>query len=206
MIYLINTLILPVVLAILLGILIGWSTVYREADTSRGSWLPTGFLIFALGCYAASVHLFAGRQGLYLEIALLMFGSYLIGCAVGYLLHRIAGIEPSSNGGLAFAGGPSGVIIPAAPAAVVAKPVQTGPDDLSLIWGVGDKLAKTLNGMGYYRFEQIAKWTEADVEKFESHSPEFRGRVARDEWIEQCRNLADGWRPSNSVGERHIKS
>ena len=35
-------------------------------------------------------------------------------------------------------------------------------DDLSLIWGVADKLVEKLNAMGIWHFEQIAKWTPED--------------------------------------------
>lgn len=75
-------------------------------------------------------------------------------------------------------------------------------DDLGLIWGVGDVLAKKLNDMGVWHFEQIAKWTPANVAWFENELTGFKGRVARDKWIEQCEKLASGWRPDSNVGER----
>ena len=76
------------------------------------------------------------------------------------------------------------------------------PDDLGLIWGVGEKLAERLNAMGIWHFDQIAVWTAADVEWFENAMPGFKGRVARDKWIEQCQKLSGGWRPEGKVGER----
>ncbi len=75
-------------------------------------------------------------------------------------------------------------------------------DDLGLIWGVGDVLARRLNDMGIWHFEQIAKWTPADVAWFEAQMDGFKGRIARDKWIEQCQKLAAGWRPDSAVGER----
>jgi len=75
-------------------------------------------------------------------------------------------------------------------------------DDLGLIWGVGDVLAKKLNDMGIWHFEQIAKWTAADVAWFEAQMDGFKGRIARDKWIEQCQKLSTGWRPDSAVGER----
>lgn len=75
-------------------------------------------------------------------------------------------------------------------------------DDLGLIWGVADKLAEKLNAMGIWHFDQIAKWTDAHVAWFENEVPGFKGRVARDKWIEQCQKLASGWRPGTDVGER----
>ena len=75
-------------------------------------------------------------------------------------------------------------------------------DDLSLIWGVADKLAEKLNAMGIWHFEQIAKWTPEEIAWFESQNDGFKGRVARDKWIEQAQKLASGWRPDNKAGER----
>lgn len=79
--------------------------------------------------------------------------------------------------------------------------VGTG-DDLGLIWGVGDALAKKLNELGIWHFDQIAKWTPANVAWFESEMTGFKGRVGRDKWIEQCEKLSAGWRPDSNVGER----
>ena len=75
-------------------------------------------------------------------------------------------------------------------------------DDLSLIWGVADKLAEKLNTMGIWHFEQIAKWTPEEIAWFESQNDGFKGRVARDKWIEQAQKLASGWRPDSKAGER----
>jgi predicted flap endonuclease-1-like 5' DNA nuclease len=214
MIYLINEMSLPILMALLMGAYFGWSSFTREIETHGSNWMATGLLAFAIGCYAASIHLLPGRQGLYLEIALILFASYLIGCAAGYLSHKWAGLGFDTSGDMALAGGPAGAMHFTAQSAgpVVAKaapapaPVPTGPDDLTLIWGVGEKLARTLNTMGIDRFSQIAEWNEDDVSRFESHSPEFRGRVERDQWIDQCINLAAGWRPDNAVGERLVKN
>ena len=74
-------------------------------------------------------------------------------------------------------------------------------DDLGLIWGVAEKLAEKLNGMGIWHFEQIAKWTPGNVAWFESQFDGFKGRIDRDKWIEQCVKLAAGWRPDGNVGE-----
>ncbi len=75
-------------------------------------------------------------------------------------------------------------------------------DDLGLIWGVGDALAKKLNDMGIWHFDQIARWTPSDVAWFETQMDGFKGRIARDKWIEQCQKLATGWRPDSAIGER----
>lgn len=75
-------------------------------------------------------------------------------------------------------------------------------DDLGLIWGVAEKLAEKLNAMGIWHFDQIAKWTPANVAWFEGQMDGFKGRIDRDKWIEQCQKLATGWRPEGDTGER----
>ena len=75
-------------------------------------------------------------------------------------------------------------------------------DDLSLIWGVAEKLQEKLNSMGIWHFDQIAKWTPEEVAWFEASMQGFKGRVERDKWIEQCQKLAEGWRPDHAAGER----
>ncbi|MBS0253250.1 MAG: NADH-quinone oxidoreductase subunit NuoE [Proteobacteria bacterium] len=76
------------------------------------------------------------------------------------------------------------------------------PDDLSLIWGVADKIAEKLHAMGIWHFDQIAKWTPENVAWFESQLDGFKGRVTRDKWIEQSQKLASGWRPESKAGEK----
>ncbi len=64
-------------------------------------------------------------------------------------------------------------------------------DDLKLISGVGPKLEKTLNGLGFYHFDQIAKWKKADVAIVDDELS-FKGRIERDDWIKQAKVLAKG--------------
>ncbi|HEY8194583.1 MAG TPA: NADH-quinone oxidoreductase subunit NuoE [Hyphomicrobium sp.] len=75
-------------------------------------------------------------------------------------------------------------------------------DDLSLIWGVADKMVEKLNAIGVWHFDQIGKWTPEDIQWFESQLEGFKGRVTRDKWIEQAQKLASGWRPEHKAGER----
>ncbi|WP_029355786.1 NADH-quinone oxidoreductase subunit NuoE [Bosea sp. 117] len=76
------------------------------------------------------------------------------------------------------------------------------PDDLTLIWGVGEKLEQVLHGLGIYHFAQIAGWTEENLKWVDQNLEGFRGRASRDKWIEQAAKLATGWRPSDPDGEK----
>ncbi len=62
-------------------------------------------------------------------------------------------------------------------------------DDLKLIKGVGPKLEQTLNKLGFYHFEQIMVWTPENIAWVDDHL-KFKGRIERDNWIEQAKMLA----------------
>jgi NADH-quinone oxidoreductase subunit E len=64
-------------------------------------------------------------------------------------------------------------------------------DDLQIISGVGPKLEKTLHGLGFFHFDQIAVWTRDQVMWVDDHL-NFKGRIEREEWIPQCKLLAAG--------------
>jgi predicted flap endonuclease-1-like 5' DNA nuclease len=65
-------------------------------------------------------------------------------------------------------------------------------DDLKKIKGVGPKLEKVVNGLGYYHFDQIANWTAEEVAWVDQNLEGFKGRVTRDDWVAQARQLAAG--------------
>lgn len=67
-------------------------------------------------------------------------------------------------------------------------------DDISLIGGIGPKIHKALTDMGITTFAQIAAWTPADVERIEGEVKQ-KGRVAREDWIEQAKELMAGKPP-----------
>ncbi|QIB35653.1 NADH-quinone oxidoreductase subunit NuoE [Ancylobacter pratisalsi] len=75
-------------------------------------------------------------------------------------------------------------------------------DDLTLIWGVGEKLAAVLHGLGVYHFSQIAAWNEDNLKWVDQNLEGFPGRASRDKWIEQAAKLATGWRPSGPDGDK----
>ncbi|MFQ1700546.1 NADH-quinone oxidoreductase subunit E [Loktanella agnita] len=68
-------------------------------------------------------------------------------------------------------------------------PRAGGADDLKKISGVGPKLEQTLNSLGFWHFDQIAKWTENEISWVDSRL-KFKGRIRRDDWIGQATALA----------------
>jgi len=66
------------------------------------------------------------------------------------------------------------------------------PDDLTLLKGVGPKLAASLNALGISRFDQLASLTEAELEHVDQKLGPFRGRLERDQIVLQADYLARG--------------
>jgi len=65
-------------------------------------------------------------------------------------------------------------------------------DDLTRIKGVGPKLVTLLNSLGVTSYEQIAGWSEADIDRIDAQLGAFSGRARRDAWVEQAQLLASG--------------
>ncbi len=68
---------------------------------------------------------------------------------------------------------------------------KTDGDDLTNISGVGPVIVKKLHDLGVTTFAQIAAWTEEDVAAMDEKL-NFKGRIDRDNWIEQATELAKG--------------
>ncbi len=64
-------------------------------------------------------------------------------------------------------------------------------DDLKRIRGIGVLIEKKLNSLGVMTYEDIANWTSEDIERI-SESLDFKGRIQRENWVEQSRILAAG--------------
>lgn len=86
----------------------------------------------------------------------------------------------------------------AAPAAAGSKPAALSApkggvaDDLKMIKGVGPKLEKLLNSLGFYHFEQVAAWTADELAWVDQNIEGFKGRATRDAWVSQAKVLMTG--------------
>lgn len=81
---------------------------------------------------------------------------------------------------------------PAPAAPQPAPPTGGEADDLRRIKGLGPKMLTLLNSLGITRYEQIAGWTDADLDDLDTKLGSFAGRPRRDNWVEQARLLASG--------------
>jgi NADH-quinone oxidoreductase subunit E len=85
---------------------------------------------------------------------------------------------------------PAPKVVPEKPASLAAPRDGRG-DDLKLIKGVGPALEALLHRLGYWHFDQIAAWTPAEVAWVDENLEEFKGRVTREGWVEQARQLSE---------------
>lgn len=105
----------------------------------------------------------------------------------------------------------AGAATVAAKAAGKAKAAAKGADDardssnLSLISGIGPTIEKKLRAAGVDTWEQIAAWGEADLAKWDEEL-KLRGRAAREEWVEQAKELLAGKPPRAKVDQAEQKS
>jgi predicted flap endonuclease-1-like 5' DNA nuclease len=76
---------------------------------------------------------------------------------------------------------------PVAEAAVEAA--KTVADDLTVVVGIGPKLAASLAELGVTRFSELAAWGPAELADFDAKL-NLKGRAERDAWVAQAKRLA----------------
>jgi len=62
-------------------------------------------------------------------------------------------------------------------------------DDLKMISGIGPFIEERLHALDIYTFRQISKFTAHDIETINEAIIYFSGRIERDEWVAQAREL-----------------
>ena len=96
------------------------------------------------------------------------------------------------------------IVVPGAAQAAAAKAEAANApqvvDDVSLISGVGDVLAEKLAGEGVTSLTQIAKWKKDDIADYDAKLS-LGGRIERDEWIVQAKELLEGKPPRAKVDQ-----
>ena len=77
-----------------------------------------------------------------------------------------------------------------APTILYAPPVEKR-DDLKKISGIGNKLEQLLNGLGIYKYEQLANFNQKNS-AWVNNRLYFSGRIEREKWVEQAKLLTIG--------------
>jgi len=64
-------------------------------------------------------------------------------------------------------------------------------DDLKRVKGIGPVIEKKLNALGIYHFRQVGALTEENIQ-WVNHHLAFPGRIQREGWVDQAKQLAQG--------------
>lgn len=64
--------------------------------------------------------------------------------------------------------------------------------DLTRIKGLGPRAAARLNELGIRRYDHLAGLTPDQANRVDAEMGGLRGRLFRDQWVEQARHLAEG--------------
>lgn len=67
---------------------------------------------------------------------------------------------------------------------------KTIADDLTVVVGIGPKLAASLAELGVTRFSELAAWGPAELADFDTKL-NLKGRAERDAWVAQAKRLAN---------------
>ncbi|MGW8317108.1 MAG: hypothetical protein ACWGNV_16040, partial [Bacteroidales bacterium] len=65
-------------------------------------------------------------------------------------------------------------------------------DDLKMISGIGPYIEEQLHTLDIFTFEQVSKFTKEDIESVTEAIEFFPGRIERDQWVAQAKELAAG--------------
>lgn len=151
---------------------------------------------------------------LILELILWMLLAFFIGCIIGCILRKLFGAneltpasglsappvvsepvaeKPEAEKTAAAVAVPEAVVLTGKPARPkgIAVARDGKPDNLQRISGIGPKNEKTLHGLGFFHFDQIAAWTDDEIQWVDEHL-KFNGRIIREKWVHQAALLAEG--------------
>jgi small subunit ribosomal protein S2 len=106
----------------------------------------------------------------------------------------IEGISVSQSQAGFDIGAAENPVVESLPDAPDVTPSTEAPDDLSLINGISPALKKKLEAEGVTSLQQVAEWTADRVAELDEKL-KLRGRVGREEWMEQARDLLAGKPP-----------
>jgi predicted flap endonuclease-1-like 5' DNA nuclease len=75
-------------------------------------------------------------------------------------------------------------------AEALVETAKSAADDLTLLVGIGPKLAASLADLGVTRFSELAAWGPKELADFDAKLS-LKGRAERDAWVAQAKRLAN---------------
>lgn len=173
MLYLISVFWFWLLLALVLGLAVGWFTFSRDGKGNWGGVVPW-LIALVVGGLVAWLKLLSTSLGYWFDVAMLFLASYVVGCLVSGLLKGSgqasgdavpARIEPVVAPAKEMAVEPATQGQPgtaeASEEAITGLSAARGgkADDLTKIYGVDKETEAKLNGLGLYHYDQIAALT-----------------------------------------------
>jgi predicted flap endonuclease-1-like 5' DNA nuclease len=176
MLYLVSIFWVWLLLALVLGLVVGWLTFSREGKANWAGLLPWGLLLGA-GAIVAALKLAPDGIGYWVDLAVLALAAYLTGCLVSALLRaaqskpEVSAVEAPARVMPTMAPAGELAVEPAKAAMPIAQEASeeaitglSGPrdgkgDDLTRIYGIDAETQKKLNALGLFHFDQIAALT-----------------------------------------------
>ncbi|MCB1536867.1 MAG: cell envelope biogenesis protein TolA [Rhodoblastus sp.] len=87
-----------IALALVLGLFVGWATCTGHDHNQRSNWLAWAVAAFLAGLFLAGFKWIPGLLGHLLEVALMLFAAYIIGCITGCGARSVAGGDDGGGG------------------------------------------------------------------------------------------------------------
>jgi predicted flap endonuclease-1-like 5' DNA nuclease len=85
---------------------------------------------------------------------------------------------------------------------------ESEKDDLKMISGIGPFIEERLHALDIYTFSQISKFTQKDIDTINDAIEYFSGRIERDEWVAQAKEIMhnkDKWTELlNRISEKKV--
>lgn len=181
----------------------------RKAENKNAPMLSGWVIAAAAGLVAFGVLVLVGKFGFPPAVAIAGVVTAVVGPILGMSLRaraapaRAAACAPAKGADLAKPAAPvmasaSAAVTMSAPAAAAKFVAAAGParmtsarggkaDNLNAIEGIGPAMAKLVNSVSFYRFDQIANLSEADVVVVDAKMKTFNRRITRDKWLAQAK-------------------
>lgn len=171
----------------------------RDAETVNTPWLGGWIIGAAMGLVAFGALVVVGQFDLTPAVALAGIVALVAGLILGMPRGASAGraAAPVAHAAEPVAAPVAFVSTPAAAATTADGPARLSAprggkaDNLKEIEGVGPAMEKLVNEMGFFHFDQIAGWSDADVAWVDANLKGFKGRVTRDRWVAQAKIIVN---------------
>ncbi len=169
--------VLPLFIAFIVGwVVMGWLTWrWRWANVSRDRW-----------------------ERVNEELALAQ-------SQLGQAETRMADLEAASAAAAAEAESARATVATMEPTVVAEPTVAAEPtitaDELTAIRGIGAKMEAKLHDLGITSLHQIAAFTDDEIERVSAGIGAFPGRIGRDRWVEQAKDLVEKLPPASPAAD-----